>query len=65
MLGSRITAADEEEVDEELAALEAEMSGVNQKLPTVPNAQLPVSERPAEQVEAQENRPERQAMLAA
>ncbi|KAL6790301.1 Snf7 family [Trichoderma sp. SZMC 28013] len=65
MLGSRITAADEEEVDEELAALEAEMSGVNQKLPTVPSAQLPVSERPAEQEEAQENRPERQAMLAA
>lgn len=65
MLGSRITAADEEEVDEELAALEAEMSGVSQKLPTVPSAQLPVSERPAEQEEAQENRPERQAMLAA
>ncbi|KAH0532470.1 hypothetical protein TsFJ059_001158 [Trichoderma semiorbis] len=65
MLGSRITAADEEEVDEELAALEAEMSGVNQKLPTAPSAQLPVSERPAEQEEAQENRPERQAMLAA
>ncbi|KAL7788500.1 Snf7 family [Trichoderma afarasin] len=65
MLGSRITAADEEEVDEELAALEAEMSGVNQKLPTVPSAQLPVSERPAEQEEAQGNRPERQAMLAA
>ncbi|PNP59344.1 hypothetical protein THARTR1_00834 [Trichoderma harzianum] len=65
MLGSRITAADEEEVDEELAALEAEMSGVNQKLPTVPSAQLPVSERPAEQEEAQESRPERQAMLAA
>ncbi|KAL7958969.1 Snf7 family [Trichoderma compactum] len=65
MLGSRITAADEQEVDEELAALEAEMSGVNQKLPTVPSAQLPVSERPAEQEEAQENRLERQAMLAA
>jgi charged multivesicular body protein 6 len=63
MLGTRISAQDEEEVEDELAALEAEMSGVNQKLPTVPNAQLPVSERPAEQ-EAQENRPERQAMLA-
>ncbi|KAM0248675.1 hypothetical protein ACHAQJ_009349 [Trichoderma viride] len=64
MLGTRISAQDEEEVEDELAALEAEMSGVNQKLPTVPNAQLPVSERPAEQEEAQENRPERQAMLA-
>jgi charged multivesicular body protein 6 len=65
MLGTRMTAQDEEEVEDELAALEAEMSGVNQKLPTVPNAQLPVSDRPAEQEEAQENRPERQAMLAA
>lgn len=62
MLGTRITAQDEEEVEDELAALEAEMSGVNQKLPTVPNAKLHVSERPAEQV--QESRPERQAMLA-
>lgn len=64
MLGTRITAQDEEEVEDELAALEAEMSGVNQKLPTVPNAQLPVSERPTEQELAQESRPERQAMLA-
>ncbi|GFP56503.1 charged multivesicular body protein 6 [Trichoderma asperellum] len=64
MLGTRITAQDEEEVEDELAALEAEMSGVNQKLPTVPNAKLPVSERPAEQEQAQESRPERQAMLA-
>ncbi|RFU80841.1 snf7 family [Trichoderma arundinaceum] len=64
MLGTRITAQDEEEVEDELAALEAEMSGVNQTLPSVPNARLPVSERSAEQ-EAQENRPERQAMLAA
>lgn len=64
MLGTRITAQDEEEVEDELAALEAEMSGVNQKLPTVPNVKLPVSERPAEQEQAQESRPERQAMLA-
>lgn len=64
MLGTRITAQDEEEVEDELAALEAEMSGVNQKLPTAPNAQLPVSERPVEQEQAQESRPERQAMLA-
>ncbi|KAM0513119.1 hypothetical protein ACHAPE_008156 [Trichoderma viride] len=64
MLGTRITAQDEEEVEDELAALEAEMSGVNQKLPTVPNAQLPVSERPTEQGQAQESRPERQVMLA-
>ncbi|KAK5997327.1 Charged multivesicular body protein 6-A [Cladobotryum mycophilum] len=62
MLGSRITAQDEEEVEDELAALEAEMSGEPRKLPTVPNAQLPVSERPSEQEEGQ---PERQAMLAA
>ncbi|KAH8127633.1 hypothetical protein ACSS6W_006798 [Trichoderma asperelloides] len=64
MLGTRITAQDEEEVEDELAALEAEMSGVNQKLPTVPNAKLPVSERPAEQEQVQESKPERQAMLA-
>ncbi|PNP40367.1 hypothetical protein TGAMA5MH_07694 [Trichoderma gamsii] len=64
MLGTRITAQDEEEVEDELAALEAEMSGVNQKLPTVPNAQLPVSERPTAHEQAQESRPERQAMLA-
>ncbi|PTB71609.1 hypothetical protein M440DRAFT_1406378 [Trichoderma longibrachiatum ATCC 18648] len=64
MLGTRITAQDEEEVEDELAALEAEMSGVDQKLPTVPNAQLPASERRAEAEAAQESRPERQAMLA-
>ncbi|PTB70063.1 hypothetical protein BBK36DRAFT_47634, partial [Trichoderma citrinoviride] len=65
MLGTRITAQDEEEVEDELAALEAEMSGVDQQLPTVPNAQLPASARPAEAEAAQESRPERQAMLAA
>ncbi|KAH6604925.1 snf7 family [Trichoderma cornu-damae] len=65
MLGTRITAQDEEEVEDELAALEAEMSVANQKLPSVPNARLPVSERPAQEEEAQESRPERPAMLAA
>ncbi|KAL7810929.1 hypothetical protein V8C44DRAFT_331310 [Trichoderma aethiopicum] len=64
MLGTRITAQDEEEVEDELAALEAEMSGVDQKLPTVPNAQLPASERRTEAEAAQESRPERQAILA-
>ncbi|TFB03820.1 Charged multivesicular body protein 6 [Trichoderma ghanense] len=65
MLGTRITAQDEEEVEDELAALEAEMAGVDQKLPSVPSAQLPASERPAGAEAAQESRPERQAMLAA
>lgn len=63
MLGGRISNQDEEEVEDELAALEAEMSGTKentqQELPNVPNSQLP---------QRTENEPERehepQPMLA-
>jgi charged multivesicular body protein 6 len=40
MLGERITNQDEEEVEDELAALEAEVNGPA-KLPDVPNNKLP------------------------
>lgn len=40
MLGGRITNQDEEEVEDELAALEAEVNGPT-KLPDVPNNKLP------------------------
>ncbi len=54
MLGGRMTNADEEEVEDELAALEAEMSGpstvATAPLPSVPDTQLP--ERPTEQAVA-------------
>ncbi|CEJ93915.1 Putative SNF7 family protein [[Torrubiella] hemipterigena] len=63
MLGGRISNHDEEEVEDELAALEREILGSKEpKLPTVPNSQLP-QQRVAEDV--QEEAPvERQATLA-
>jgi charged multivesicular body protein 6 len=62
MLGGRISNQDEEEVEDELAALEAEMSGVAEDMPSVPNAQLPLSQRESEQPQAE--RRKQQAMLA-
>ncbi|KAH8163914.1 hypothetical protein CIB48_g4308, partial [Xylaria polymorpha] len=66
MLGERITNQDEEEVEDELAALEREANGPG-PLPAVPNTTPSVSE-PAtgeqEQPNKPERRPERQAMLA-
>jgi charged multivesicular body protein 6 len=66
MLGSRITHQDEEEVEDELAALEVEVNGPA-KLPNVPKSRLSgskVSEQPTtEEEEAQPER--REAMLAA
>lgn len=62
MLGGRISNHDEEEVEDELAALEAEMAGEELELPSVPITQRPVAEQP-EPVRAKN--PERQAMLAA
>ncbi|KAH7134774.1 charged multivesicular body protein 6-B, partial [Dactylonectria estremocensis] len=61
MLGGRISNHDEEEVEDELAALEAEISG--QTLPAVPDTELPahVESEP----EAQPARIKQQAMLAA
>ncbi len=54
MLGSRMTNADEDEVEEELAALEAEVSGVptTVELPSVPDKQPP-----AQIIEASEPEP--------
>ncbi|KAJ4326836.1 Vacuolar protein sorting-associated protein 20 [Fusarium piperis] len=61
MLGGRISNQDEEEVEEELLALEAEVA---QELPSVPIAQPPVAEQRQEQ-EAQAERTKQPAMLAA
>lgn len=66
MLGGRLTAQDDEEVDEELEALEAEMAGKDKarvpNLPSVPNANLPERERQTEP--EPEARREEQPMLA-
>ncbi|KAH6997114.1 Snf7 family [Ilyonectria destructans] len=62
MLGGRISNHDEEEVEDELAALEAEMSG--QQLPAVPNTDLPVRQAENEP-EPQAARTKQPAMLAA
>lgn len=64
MLGGRISNHDEEEVEDELAALEAEMSGRGQALPNVPNAQVPLVERDPERQSSRTKQTERQAMLA-
>lgn len=41
LLGSKISTEDEAEVEDELAALEAEVAGKEQQLPSVPNTNLP------------------------
>lgn len=66
MLGGRISNQDEEEVEDELAALEAEVMGDRTKLPDVPDTSLPIPERiPAqEQPESAQRAPERAPMLA-
>lgn len=64
MLGGRISNQDEEEVEDELAALEAEVSG-QQILPAVPDTELPVREA-EEEAEPQAARTKQQpALLAA
>ncbi|KAK6070565.1 snf7 family protein [Seiridium cupressi] len=59
MLGGRITNQDEEEVEDELAALEAEINGPT-KLPDVPNNKLPETPQaepePARSKQRQETR---------
>ena len=62
MLGGSLSNHDEGEVEDELAALEAEMATEDLQLPSVPIIQHPIAERPEEPVRAQN--PERQAMLA-
>jgi charged multivesicular body protein 6 len=68
MLGGRITNQDEEEVEDELEALEREVNGPG-PLPTVPNTTPHVVQAVGgeqEHPDAQgERRPERQPMLAA
>lgn len=59
MLGGRISTQDEEEVEDELAAMEAEAAGP-QQLPTVPDDKLPAGR---EQGQA-DRLPERQALPA-
>ncbi|KHN99234.1 SNF7 family protein [Metarhizium album ARSEF 1941] len=61
MLGGQISNQDEEEVEDELASLQAELAGEAQQLPSVPNAQVPISETQAEEEPAREAR----QMLAA
>ncbi|KAI0432882.1 charged multivesicular body protein 6 [Xylaria sp. FL1042] len=71
MLGGRITNQDEDEVEDELAALEREINGPG-PLPAVPVTKpIIVPETPVDEQEPpdrrqpeQERRPERQAMLA-
>lgn len=66
MLGGRISAQDEEDVEDELANLEAEVNGqqTKQDLPSVPIAQIPVGQQPTEQ-EPEAERRKQPAMLAA
>ena len=61
MLGGRISNQDEDEVEDELKALEAELTGV--PLPDVPTSALPAKVR-AEAREKQRQQEERTAMLA-
>lgn len=65
MLGGKISNQDEEEVEDELLALEAELK--QEPLPEVPTNELPAQKtRPEQQpVKARQKEPERQAMLAA
>lgn len=64
MLGGRISTQDEEEVEDELAALEQEMSGETEgNLPQVPNSKLPQQQQHIEEPAAVESN-QRQAMLA-
>ncbi|KAI1151744.1 charged multivesicular body protein 6 [Nemania diffusa] len=66
MLGGRITNQDEDEVEDELAALEREINGPG-PLPVAPRTELQTKPQtePQEQLsKEEERRPERQAMLA-
>jgi charged multivesicular body protein 6 len=60
MLGGRISNQDEDEVEDELDALEAEVTGV--PLPEVPTTELPTKVRA--KVRQREQEEQRQAMLA-
>lgn len=70
MLSGHMTAHDEDEVEDELAALEAEMAPPQtvqepiQKLPAPPSTDLSPRVRAEQEQEEEARRPERQAMLA-
>lgn len=66
MLGGRMSAQDEDEVEDELAALEAESrpTKLPTKLPEVPDTELPEHERPAPAAQEEEAQPARAPMLA-
>lgn len=75
MLGGRISNQDEDEVEEELAALEAEVAAKNKPvsvqpvphvpLPNVPDTELPSTpSRVEERQKQQQQQEERQPMLA-
>lgn len=63
LLGNKMSSEDEAEVEDELAALEAELGGKEQAqtLPSVPNAKLPEAQKVSDPAPAQE---ERQAIPA-
>ena len=63
MLGGRMSAQDEDEVEDELAALEAEMRPPA-KLPEVPDTELPEREEVAPAPAKEEAQPARTPMLA-
>lgn len=65
MLGGKISNQDEDDVEEELAAMEAEL-GQTAPLPNVPDTALPPHEIVADPQPArvEQKQPERQAMLA-
>lgn len=64
MLGGRISNHDEDEIENELNALEAELRGT-EPLPNVPNTQLPAHENEDPQpARVKQKEAERQAMLA-
>lgn len=68
MLGGKISNQDEDEVEDELAALEAEVRGANRipdvPLPTVPDTELEAQTPETEPQPARIQQEERQAMLA-
>ncbi|RDA92258.1 hypothetical protein CP533_5746 [Ophiocordyceps camponoti-saundersi (nom. inval.)] len=65
MLGGRISNQDEQEVEDELAALQADVVGENKELPSVPIAHLHGRQTNATQESVKETEPERSAILAA
>ncbi|RKF56811.1 Charged multivesicular body protein 6 [Erysiphe neolycopersici] len=62
MLGDQMTNQDEDEVEDELAALEAEVSGIS--MPTVPNTKLPEKLRAKERLMKKKYEEQGVAMMA-